>query len=111
MTKNSTANERTPQTSSGTDGAMGFLDWAVSAAAASNAVANIAGCLGELQQDEDDEPDQGERLGERDTEEHRRAGHTCGLGLAGHGSDGVPDDDADADARPDGSRAIADTGA
>src|SRR5436190_20427908 len=57
------------------------------------------------------EPEQGQCLGEGDAEEHRGARHTGGLGLAGHGGDGVADDDADADARPDGGAAVDDASA
>src|SRR5690349_16781887 len=35
----------------------------------------------------EDEPEQGQCLGEGDAEEHRRPGHTGGLGLTGHGGD------------------------
>src|SRR4051794_33321184 len=59
----------------------------------------------------EDEPEQGQGLGEGDAEEHRRTGHASRLGLAGHGGDGVADDDADADARPDGGAAIDDASA
>ena len=66
---------------------------------------------GEVDEDEDHEPDEGERLGEGDAEEHRGADHAGGLGLAGHGGDGVTDDDADADARADGGEAVDEAGA
>ena len=69
------------------------------------------GDLGVLEQDEDDEADQRQGLGEGDTEEHGRAGHAGRFGLAGHGGDGVADDDADADAGANGGRPVADTGA
>ena len=63
-----------------------------------------------LGEEEEDEPEQRERLGERDTEEHRRADRSGHLGLAGHGRDGVADHDADADARADGRGAVDDAG-
>ena len=56
-------------------------------------------------------PKRRERFGERDAQEHRGADHAGGLGLAGHGSDGVTHHDADADARPDGGAAIDDAAA
>ena len=56
-------------------------------------------------------PNERERLGERDTEEHRGAHHARRLGLASHGGDGVADDEADADARADGGAAVDDAGA
>src|SRR2546423_9206184 len=65
----------------------------------------------ELEKDEDDEPDERERFGERDTEEHRRAGQTGRLGLAGHGLDGLAHHVADADAGADGGKAVGEPGA
>src|SRR5205085_11402477 len=59
----------------------------------------------------ENEPEQGQGPGEGDAEEHRRAGHARGFGLAGHGRDGVADDDADADTRPDGGPAVDDASA
>src|SRR5687768_11782159 len=56
----------------------------------------------------EDEAEQGERLGEGDAQEHGGAHHAGGLGLAGHGADGVADDEADADAGADGSAAVDD---
>ena len=63
-----------------------------------------------LREEEEDETEQGERLGERDTEEHRRADRARHLGLAGHGRDGVADHEADADAGADGRGAVDDAG-
>ena len=56
----------------------------------------------------EDEAEQSEGLGERDAEEHRGAHHAGRLGLAGHGRDGVADDEADADAGADGRAAVDD---
>ena len=66
--------------------------------------------LGSFGEEEEDEPEQGERLGERDTEEHRRADRAGPLGLAGHRGDGVAHHDADADAGADGRAAVDDAG-
>src|SRR5688572_10598620 len=54
------------------------------------------------------EAEERERLGERDAQEHRGADHAGGLGLTGHGSDGVTHHDADADTRTDRSTAVDD---
>src|SRR4051794_18495297 len=62
--------------------------------------------LRELQENEDHEPDEGQGLGESDTEEHRGAHHAGGLGLAGHGLDGLADQVPDADARADGGETV-----
>ena len=59
----------------------------------------------------EDEAEEGEGLGEGDAEEHGGAHHAGGLGLAGHGGDGVADDDADADAGADGGAAVDDAAA
>ena len=64
----------------------------------------------ELEEDEDHEADEGEGLGEGDAEEHGGAHHAGGLGLAGHGLDGLADEVADADARADGGEAVGDAG-
>src|SRR3954469_12233947 len=64
----------------------------------------------EAEEDEDDEADQGERLGEGDAEEHRRADHAGSLRLAGHGLDRLADQVADADARADGRQAVGEAG-
>ena len=64
-----------------------------------------------LQEDEDDEADEGQRLGEGNAEEHRRLDLAGGLGLTGHGLDGVAEDDADADAGTDGGEAVGQAGA
>src|SRR4051794_22889829 len=56
----------------------------------------------------EDETDEGERLGERDAEEHRRphvAGH---LGLAGHRLHRLADQVTDTDAGADGGEAVTD---
>src|SRR5687767_12961476 len=75
----------------------------------------IAGCArwtSSARDDErEDEAEQRECLGEGDAEEHGGAHHACGLGLAGHGGDGVADDDADADAGADGGAAVDDASA
>ncbi len=65
----------------------------------------------ELEEDEDHEADEGERLGERDAEEHGRLDLAGRLGLAGHGLHGLADEVADADAGADGGEAVGDTGA
>ena len=54
----------------------------------------------------DHEADQGEGLDEGDAEEHGGAHHAGGLGLAGHGLDGLADQVADADAGADGAEAV-----
>ena len=110
MSKNSTTNDSRPHTNSGTDGRIGFFGLAVDVSAARRTL-RAWRALGELEEDEDDETDEGERLGEGDAEEHRRADHARGLGLAGHGRDGVADHDADTDTGADGGGAVADTGA
>ena len=70
----------------------------------------IAGLL--TRDDEgEDEAEERERLGEGDAEEHGGAHHAGGLGLAGHGGDGVADHEADADAGADGGAAVDDAGA
>ena len=56
----------------------------------------------------EDEAEERQGLGEGDAEEHGRADHAGGLGLAGHGRDGVADHDADADAGADGGAAVDD---
>ena len=64
--------------------------------------------LGRVLEELENETDEGERLGERDAEEHRGphlAGH---LGLAGHRLDGLADEETDADAGADGGEAVAD---
>jgi hypothetical protein len=63
-----------------------------------------------LGEEEEDESEEGERLGERDTEEHRRADRSGHLRLAGHRGDGVANDDADADARANGRGTVDDAG-
>src|SRR3954452_15969645 len=65
----------------------------------------------EAGEDEDDEADEGERLGEGDAEEHRRADHAGGLWLASHGLDGLADDVTDADARADRGKTVGETSA
>src|SRR5438445_13357994 len=54
----------------------------------------------------DDEPDEGQRLGERDPQEHRGPGDAGRLRLPGHGLDGVAHDEADADAGADGGESV-----
>src|SRR5215831_17584630 len=56
----------------------------------------------------ENEAEQRERLGERDSEEHRGAHRARRLGLARHRGDGVADHEADADAGADGSGAVDD---
>src|SRR4249920_1828107 len=91
----------TAQTISLVSGTIGFFAFTLSAAtsAARTPCMTAPSALGE---EEEDEPEQRERLGERDTEEHRGADRSGHLGLAGHGRDGVPHHDADADARANG---------
>src|SRR4051794_10498980 len=78
--------------------------------AASTRDANMTAALA-LGEEEEHEPEQGERLGERDTEEHRGADRALHLGLAGHALDRAGDHEADADAGTDGRGAVDDTGA
>src|SRR5262249_2944070 len=56
----------------------------------------------------EDEAEERERFGEGDAEEHGRADHGGGFGLAGHRGDGVAHHDADADAGADGRAAVDD---
>src|SRR3954453_12664860 len=73
--------------------------------------ATVITMLQEAEKDEDDEADQGERLGEGDAEEHRRANHAGSLWLASHGLDGLADDVTDADAGADGGETVGKTSA
>ena len=92
---------------SGTIGLFAFTSSACSAASSTARCMTDALALGE---EEEDEPEQGERLGERDAEEHRRPDRSGHLGLAGHRGDGVAHHDADADARADGGGTVDDAG-
>src|SRR5712692_5485327 len=88
-------------------GRIGFFALTLTSLAASSSVASTDGPLA-LGEEEEHESEQSERLGERDTEEHRRADRALHLGLARHGLDRVADDEADADARADGRGAVHD---
>src|SRR3954465_2597304 len=70
----------------------------------------ITGLL-EAEEDEDDEAEGGERPGEGEAGEIRRADHAGGLWLASHGLDGLADDVTDADARADGGETVGETSA
>src|SRR3546814_10049309 len=59
-----------------------------------------------LAEEEDHEADEGQGLHEGDAEEHRGPDHAGGLGLAGHGLDGLADQVADADAGAQGPDAV-----
>src|SRR4029079_3783039 len=59
---------------------------------------NVIAGLRSAGDEEEHGPEQGERLPDSRAQEHRGAHHAGGLGLTGHGLDGVPDEEADADA-------------
>src|SRR6478609_6226016 len=85
-----------PQSSSLPSGRIGFLALTLTSWAASNRVANTVVPPLALGEEEEHEAEQRERLGERDTEEHRGADRALHLGLAGHRLDRVADHEADA---------------
>src|SRR5712692_6567302 len=91
-------------------GRIGFFALTLTSVAANSSVASTDSPLA-LGEEEEHEPEQGERLGERDTEEHRGADRALHLGLTGHALDGAGDHEADTDARADGGRAVDDAGA
>src|ERR1700727_1861141 len=60
-----------------------------------------------LEDEGGDEADERQRLGQRETDPHVQLDAGGRLGLAGHGLDGVAEDQADADARADRGEAVA----
>src|SRR5699024_8975514 len=60
------------------------------------------------EQEPGDDPDQGQRLDQRDTDEHIGPQYAGGLGLTCHALERLADQDAQTDARSDGGQAIAD---
>src|SRR5262245_28339568 len=59
-----------------------------------------------LDEERDGDADQRQRLGQRETDPHVGGDPARGLRLPCHGLDGVPEDQADADARPDRGQAV-----
>src|ERR1022692_241180 len=63
---------------------------------------------GGVEDERDDDADQGQRLGQREPDVHIRADQPGRLRLTGHGLDAMTEDQADADAGPDGREAVGD---
>src|ERR1700743_2327862 len=103
---NTTTKTMMPMISSGQVGISGFC--AASAARGSVILAcpfpvwPQSGCEDERRH----KADQGQRLGQREADPHVKGDPAGRLGLAGHGLDGVAEDQADADAGADGRETV-----
>src|SRR5262252_299751 len=93
-----------PTMSSVRFGISGF--WSCSAAR--YIAATFPSGLPGAEEEGDGDADQRQRFGQCETDPHVGGDPARGLRLPGHGLDGVPEDQADADARPDRGQTVGD---